>query len=223
MDVSLTLENSYSEDVCIMVDVLRASTTITVALEKFSEVIPVTELEEALNLASQKEVVVAGERGGATVKGFDTGNSPVEIQRFCGETLILTTSNGTRILGSMKGTPLIGSFINAESVALKALELAQDHIEVVMAGVNGRFAIEDFLGAGIIISHLQRSCTLDEMALASVLACQDIGKVEKSIYKSLSAANLCELGFKKDVEFCLQQDISELVPVYQDGIIRSQM
>ena len=78
-------------------------------------------------------------------------------------------------------------------------------------------------GAGIIISHLQRSCTLDEMALASVLACQDIGKVEKSIYKSLSAANLCELGFKKDVEFCLQQDISELVPVYQDGIIRSQM
>lgn len=63
MDVSLTLENSYSQDVCIMVDVLRASTTITVALEKFSEVIPVTELDEALNLASQKEVVVAGERG----------------------------------------------------------------------------------------------------------------------------------------------------------------
>ena len=84
MDVSLTLENSYSEDVCIMVDVLRASTTITVALEKFSEVIPVTELDEALNLASQKRLWWQ-EKGGATVKGFDTGNSPVEIQRFCGK------------------------------------------------------------------------------------------------------------------------------------------
>jgi 2-phosphosulfolactate phosphatase len=220
MHVSLTLENSYSEDVSVMVDVLRASTTITVALESFEEIIPVKKIDDALNLASQHQAVLAGERGGAKVKGFETGNSPLEIQRFNGKTLILTTSNGTRILSSMKGIPLIGSFINAKSVAKKALELAENHIEVVMAGVNGRFAIEDFLGAGIIISHLE-SCELDEMAIASVLACQDIKKTEKTVQESLSAANLRELGFEKDVEFCLKQDTSDLVPVYQQGIITS--
>jgi 2-phosphosulfolactate phosphatase len=222
MDVSLTLEKSYSEDVCIMVDVLRASTTITVALESFDEIIPVTKLDEALSLASQHKAVLAGEREGATMEGFDAGNSPFEIQKFSGKTLILTTSNGTRILESMKGIPLIGSFINAKSVAREALKLAQNQIEVVMAGVNGRFAIEDFLGAGAIISHLQSSCTVDEMALASVLASQDIKKTEKAVHESLSAANLRELGFEKDIEFCLQRDTSDLVPVYQKGTINSQ-
>lgn len=222
MYVSLTLENSYSEDVSIMVDVLRASTTITVALESFEEIIPVLEIDEALSLASHQEAILAGERGGATVKGFDTGNSPVEIKKFQGKTLILTTSNGTRILGSMKGIPMIGSFINAKSVARKALEQAHNHIEVVMAGVNGRFAIEDFLGAGAIISHLQSSCTLDEMALASVLASADIEKIEKTVHESLSAANLRQLGFEKDIKFCLKRDASDLVPVYQNGVIEAQ-
>jgi 2-phosphosulfolactate phosphatase len=222
MDVSLTLENSYSEDVCIMVDVLRASTTITVALENFAQIIPVTKIDEARILASQQKAVLAGERGGATVEGFETGNSPLEIRNFRGNTLILTTSNGTRILDNMKGIPLIGSFINAESVAMKALELAQNQVEVVMAGVNGRFAIEDFLGAGTIISHLPSSCTLDEMAVASVLASQDIEKTKKAIDESISAANLRYLGFEKDVEFCLQRDILDLVPIYHDGIIKAQ-
>ena len=82
---------------------------------------------------------------GATIEGFDTGNSPLEIQKFSGKTLIITTSNGTRILEEIKGRALIGSFINAQAVAQKASEIAGDHIEVVMAGVRGRFAIEDFL------------------------------------------------------------------------------
>lgn len=223
MDVSLTLEKSYSEDVGIMVDVLRASTTITVALESFDEIIPVTQLDDALKLASQREAVLAGERGGDTVEGFNTGNSPIEIQKFRGKSLILTTSNGTRILGSMNGIPLIGSFINAKAVATHAFNIAKDHIEVVMAGVNGRFAIEDFLGAGTIISNLQNSCTLDEMALASVLASQDMKKTENAVYESLSAANLRELGFEKDIQFCLQRDTSDTVPVYRNGIISSQM
>ncbi len=223
MDVSLTLEKSYSEDVSIMVDVLRASTTITVALESFDEIIPVTKLDDALNLASQCKAVLAGERGGQSVEGFNTGNSPIEIQKFSGKSLILTTSNGTRILGSMNGIPLIGSFINAKAVATNAIKLAKSHIEVVMAGVNGRFAIEDFLGAGTIISHLHSSCKLDEMALASVLASQDIKKTENAVHESLSAENLRELGFEKDIQFCLQRDTSDVVPVYQNGIISSQM
>ena len=152
MKVSLSLDKSYSKDVAIMVDVLRASTTITVAMENFGTIIPVKTIEEAENFAKKNDAVLAGERRGAAIKGFDTGNSPIEISKFAGDVLVITTSNGTRIMDGMQSKALIGSFVNAKSVAQTALNLAENHIEVVMAGVEGNFAIEDFLGAGEIIS-----------------------------------------------------------------------
>lgn len=219
MQVSLSLERSFSKDVAIMVDVLRASTTITVALEKIPYIIPTLEIEQALALVPEHQAFIAGERRGATIEGFDTGNSPIEIQKFNGKALIITTSNGTRILEGIRGRALIGSFINAQAVAQKASEIAVDHIEVVMAGVRGKFAIEDFLGAGEIISHLQ-DYQLDEMSLAAVMAIQNPGLVNKHVKNSRSALNLRKLGFGKDVDFCIQRDISQIVPQFKDGIIR---
>ena len=77
MRVSLSLERSFSHDVSIMVDVLRASTTITIALEKIPYIIPTVEIEEALTMTSKNKAFFAGERGGSTIEGFDTGNSPI--------------------------------------------------------------------------------------------------------------------------------------------------
>ncbi|NYB51441.1 MAG: 2-phosphosulfolactate phosphatase [Methanobacteriaceae archaeon] len=219
MQVSLSLERSFSQDVAIMVDVLRASTTITVALEKIPYIIPTLEIEEALAMVPDHQAFIAGERGGATIEGFDTGNSPVEIQKFSGKALIITTSNGTRILEGIQGLALIGSFINAKAVAQRACELADDHIEVVMAGVRGEFAIEDFLGAGEIISHL-KDYELDEMAQAALLAAQNPEFVDYYVKNSRSARNLKKLGFGDDVDFCLQRNISEIVPQFKEGIIK---
>ncbi|HMK54376.1 MAG TPA: 2-phosphosulfolactate phosphatase [Methanobacteriaceae archaeon] len=218
MRVSLTMERSYHNDVTIMVDVLRASTSITVALETFQKVIPTKTIEEAHNLAQKHEAILAGEREGKTLDNFDVGNSPVEIGKLKGETLVITTSNGTRILKNMGGHILIGSFINAREVAREALNLANNHIEVVMAGVNGRFAIEDFLGGGEIISHLQNE-KVDEMAQTAVLALENREKVEYAIKNSRSARNLQQLGFDPDIDFCMQRDLSSIVPVYKNGII----
>jgi 2-phosphosulfolactate phosphatase len=219
MQVSLSFERSFSKDVAIMVDVLRASTTITVALEKIPNIIPTLEIEEALAIAPEHQAFLAGERGGATIEGFDVGNSPLEIQNLRGETLIITTSNGTRILEGISGRALIGTFINAQAVAQKARKIAADHIEVVMAGVRGNFAIEDFLGAGEIISQLQDQ-ELDEMAQAAVMAIQNPQLVDQTVKKSRSARNLRKLGFGEDVDFCLQRDKSNLVPEFKDGLIR---
>ena len=202
-----------------MVDVLRASTTITVALEKIPNIIPTLEIEEALALAPEHQAFLAGERRGATIEGFDVGNSPLEIQNLQGETLIITTSNGTRILEGITGRALIGTFINAKAVARKAREIATDHIEVVMAGVRGDFAIEDFLGAGEIISHLQDQ-ELDEMAQASCLAIQNPERVDEAVRNSRSARNLRKLGFGEDIDFCLQRNKSQMVPEFKDGLIR---
>ena len=219
MQVSLSLERSFSRDVSIMVDVLRASTTITIALEKIPYIIPTLEIDEALTMTPKNEAFLAGERGGYTIEGFDTGNSPIEIQKFAGKPLIITTSNGTRILEGISGRALIGSFVNARAVAKKAVMTAVDEIEVVMAGVRGRFAIEDFLGAGEIISYLQKH-DLDEMAQSACLAIQNTELVDEHVKNSLSAKNLREIGFGADVEFCLQRNISNIVPQFKDGQIR---
>ena len=222
MKVSLNLENSHSNDVTIVVDALRASTTIITALENFQTIIPVKNIEDATKLASKYCSVLAGERGGAAVKGFDTGNSPVEIQNFSGEVLVLTTTNGTRILEGLKSKVLVGSFVNAKAVAEKAIDIAENHIEVIMAGVNGRFAIEDFLGAGEIISNLQDQ-ELDELALASVLASKNKKAVNEAVKNSKSAQGLYELGLGEDVDFCLKRNLYDTVPVYKNGKVRRNL
>ncbi len=219
MNVSLSLDKSYSDDVAIVVDVLRASTTMIVAMENFSSIIPVKSREEAENLAVKYDAVVAGERGGATIEGFDVGNSPIQISEFHGDILVITTSNGTRVIEGIKSKLLIGAFTNAKSVAKKAMEMAENHIEIVMAGVNGNFAIEDFLGAGEIIKNLKKH-DLDELALASCMAAADKNMVNYAVKNSLSARTLFELGFENDVDFCLKRNIYESVPVYANGSIK---
>jgi len=220
MKVSLSLDKSYSKDVAIMVDVLRASTTITVAMETFNTIIPVKTIEDAGNFAEKYGAVLAGERRGAPIKGFDTGNSPIEISNFGGDVLVITTSNGTRIMDSMQSKILVGSFVNAKSVAKTALNLAENHIEIVMAGVEGTFAIEDFLGAGEIISNLTNQ-KLDEMAIAAYMASRDRDMVQNVIKNSRSARRLGELGLGSDVDFCLKRNIYDTVPLYENGRIKS--
>lgn len=220
MKVSLSLEKSYSDDVSIMVDVLRASSTITIALDHFQQVIPVIDHENARALSKKLNAVLAGERRGATLNGFNAGNSPGEIQRFNGETLVLTTSNGTRIMEGMNSRVLIGCFNNAKAVARVAQKISLNHIELVMAGVEGRFAIEDFLGAGFIMKYLPDD-EMDEFARSAVLAVENPEKVDKSILNSRSGQRLKALGFEKDIEFCLKRNISKNVPVFHQNVITS--
>ena len=219
MQVTLSFEKSLSRDVAVMVDVLRASTTITVALDNFNQIIAVKDKGKAIELAGKHQAVLAGEREGAKIEGFDTGNSPVEIKNFSGKCLVLTTSNGTRILEGMNAKALIGSFINAKAVAKAASEIADNHIEIVMAGVRGQFAIEDFLGAGEIISNLT-DYKLDEMALSAYMASRDDEMVNKAVLNSSSALGLQKLGYNKDIIFSIKKDIYNVVPIYKEGIIK---
>lgn len=214
MRVSLSFEKPEGSGLCIMVDLLRASATITAALDSFREVIPVGDVEEAMEY-SRMGYLVAGERGGKTLPGF-LANSPLEVREHSGDALVLTTSNGTRILESVESQALVGCLNNLDAVASAAKKLS-DEVEVVMAGVNGRFAIEDFLCAGEIIRAIGGE--FEEYAEASVLAVQDRFMVDDAIRKSRSARRLRELGFAGDIEYCLRRNITENVPVYMDGRI----
>ena len=222
MKVTLSFEESASSDVSIMVDALRASSTITVALDKFKRVIPCFTIEEEKKKKETNGGVVAGERMGKQVTGFDLGNSPTAINELetCEDTLILTTSNGTRILENMHSQVLIGSLINAKAVAKESIGIAKEHIDVVMAGVKGNFAIEDYLASGEIlywISQCLDECEISEYAQTAILASRDYESLKDSFINSRTAKRLVELGYENDVEFCCLKNITENVAIYENN------
>ncbi|MCL2686981.1 MAG: 2-phosphosulfolactate phosphatase [Methanobrevibacter sp.] len=247
MNITLSLEKTISSDVSIMVDAFRASTSIIIAMNEFNEVIPAFSPEEAIEIAKKENGVLAGERMGATLEGFDIGNSPVAIKNYTSEKkkLVLTTSNGTRILKNMNSTVLIGAFINAKSVAKLAIEIAKkhdyNHIDVVMAGWKGSFAIEDFLASGEILYWIQNELSqsakfdnrdnntnkdynsenkISEYAQSAILANNDYEAVKKVIYKSRAGKGLKKLGFEKDIDFSIQKNISSNVAIYENGVLK---
>ena len=217
MKVTLSFEESSSSDVSIMVDALRASTTITMALNN-----PCFTPEEALDLKENVGGILAGERNGKQIEGFDIGNSPSAIKDFeaSEDTLILTTTNGTRILEKMNSKVLVGSMVNAESTGKKSIQLATDHIDVVMAGVKGKFAIEDYLAAGEIlywISENLEECELSEYAQTAILATRDYELVKEAFLNSRTAKRLTELGYREDIELSVMRNITDNVAIYQDN------
>ena len=225
MKITLSFEETISGDVSIMVDALRASTSITVALNNFKKVIPCFTPEEALELQEKIGGVVAGERNGKQLEGFDIGNTPVGILNYESDedTLILTTTNGTRILESMNAKVLVGSLVNAKSVAKASCRLANDHIDVVMAGVKGKFAIEDYLAAGEIlyqICEILDEYELSEYAKTAIMASRDYDALTEAFMNSRTAKRLIELDNLKDVEFSCQKNITENVAIFKNNELK---
>ena len=178
--------------------------------------------EEALDLKENVGGILAGERNGKQIEGFDIGNSPSAIKDFeaSEDTLILTTTNGTRILEKMNSKVLVGSMVNAESTGKKSIQLATDHIDVVMAGVKGKFAIEDYLAAGEIlywISENLEECELSEYAQTAILATRDYELVKEAFLNSRTAKRLTELGYREDIELSVMRNITDNVAIYQDN------
>ncbi|MBQ8018688.1 MAG: 2-phosphosulfolactate phosphatase [Methanobrevibacter sp.] len=222
MKVTLSFEESTSNDVSIMVDALRASTTITLALNNFKRVIPCFTPEEGFDLKNSIGGILAGERGGKMIEGFDIGNTPSGIKELktSKDTLILTTSNGTRILKNMNSKVLIGSMVNAKAVAQKCIQLADEHVDVVMAGVKGEFAIEDFLASGEILYWINENlneCELSEYAKSAILASRDYKSLKDAFINSRSAKRLIGLGYEDDVNQCCLKNISDNVAIYNNN------
>ena len=222
MKVTLSFEESTSSDVSVMVDALRASTTITLALNNFKRVIPGFTPEEALNLKEKEGGILAGERNGKQIEGFELGNSPNVIKDFktSEDTLIFTSTNGTRILENMNSKVLVGSLVNAKAVGLKSIRLASEHIDVVMAGVKGQFAIEDYLAAGEILYWINENldeCDLSDYAKEAIRKTRDYESLKNEFLNSRTAKRLIELGYRDDVELCCLKNISDNVAIYENN------
>ena len=199
----------------VVVDTFRASTTVAVLVSKGAGVVPVASIEKARSYAGAD--FRAGERGSAKVAGFDFGNSPTEIVAAeipPGSTVVLSTTNGTRVVEAGRGAPHIhtGAFVNASSLADElAAGSCGPSVVVVGCGWEGRRASEDEAAAGAILHRLrERGAQLDERARRVVEAY--LSRPLKLLRSNPAARRLERLGYGRDLDLCLAEDTVPVVP-----------
>ena len=223
----------------IVVDTLRASTTIITALENGARaVVPVSSIPEAFTEAGRRgagQVLLAGERGGVRIDRFDLGNSPSEFspRHVHGKTVIMATSNGTGAIRHCADarSVAIGSLLNARSVAENHVtsvgaepSQGQDRAIIVCAGTEGEVSQDDLIGAGSIVDQmlaLNAELDLDDAGLSALdLYLAHRKDVEGALARTAHGRRLLSLGFREDVTRAAQLHSSTIVPMLRDGEIR---
>jgi 2-phosphosulfolactate phosphatase len=221
---------SYHGAVVVVIDVLRATSTILAALENgAARVLPVESIETATRLVSlsdRGDKLLAGEQKGLPIEGFDLFNSPSELdsKKISGKTIILATSNGTPAIAaaaSKAGRLLICAINNVDSVA----EEISGHgdIVIICSGNHGRLAGEDLLCAGMLISAVtppSDPLLLDDSASLAVLLSRRYGDdIEGYLRSTDRGRQLIGLGYEKDLEYCSRRGSVSRVPELLQGLI----
>jgi len=216
-----------SNSIIVIIDVLRATSTIATALYNGAKcVIPVDSVSRCIELGKQIDGITAGERDGKIAEGLEHGNSPFEYPRefIEGKTLVLTTTNGTRLLNMAleKGAKEIitGSFPNLSVVCDHLIEMKKNVI-LGCAAWKDRVNMEDALFAGAVISKLRKQFDINCDSSHMSEAMFEKGKKDLfSFLKSNKASHyhrLMKFGFEKDIRYCLTPDGANVLPVYNDG------
>lgn len=217
----------------VVIDVVRASTTIVTALAHGARgVVPVATPEEAIVRARawrDGTVLLGGERGGAPPPGFECGNSPAEFTspRVRGRTLIFTTTNGTRALLAVEGAKqvVVGGFVNAAAV-VRWLERQSGDALFVCAGELGRFCLEDATCAGLLVSRLRgqgpAAALSDAARAAAYLYAYYAADLDGMLGEATWAQALVAQGRGSDLPLCVRLDAFDVVPVARDGILVSE-
>lgn len=227
---SISGQADLHDRVVLVIDVLRASTSIAAALSNGARaVIPFAGVDEAITRArslDRSEVLTAGERKMLPVPGFDLGNSPRAFTPdvVTGKTIVMTTSNGTAALAATTGAAevMVGAFVNFSAVLakLRAAARAARSVTIVCAGSAGRFALEDAICAGRFVRGIaRRGIAADLGDAAQVAAMIDRrmgGDLSAVLRESEHGRALVEAGFAADVDDCAQVDTWPVVPVYRD-------
>jgi 2-phosphosulfolactate phosphatase len=219
--------------VAVVIDVLRATTTIIHALAAgCTAVRPCAEVEEARELAGGMRVgrvLLGGERGGVPLPGFDVGNSPREYTpKLCrGSTLVLTTSNGTRALlrAAEAERTLLAGFVNYSAVCEQLRQDARP-LHILCAGTEGEVSLEDTLLAGALIDFLCETVEvrLNDGARLAWDCFENHGRVLLGALEvGHGGAKLKHLGYDDDIRAAAQVDQFVLVPELRRDPLRVEV
>lgn len=223
-------DDAPSGAIAVVLDVLRASTTIVTALAHGARgVLPVATVADAERhaVAMGDRAILGGERGGVRITGFDLGNSPAEYtpQRVAGKTVIITTTNGTAAVAASRAARvlLVGAIVNRAAVAAAIRRIGGDDsaVHLVCAGTDGEVSAEDVLAAGAILDAaraVERGDCLDEAARAAIALYRSVGHgdVREALVAAFGAAaggrNLLALGLGSDLPLAAAIDSLSVVP-----------
>jgi 2-phosphosulfolactate phosphatase len=219
----------------VIIDVLRASTTVIKALEQGArEIIPVANIESAVKISGSLfgEVTIrGGERNGKIIEGFNLGNSPLEYLEAAvkGKSIIYCTTNGSVAMSKSRYARnlIVASFVNLSAVVQSMEELNSDFL-ILCAGhatTNGNFSLEDAVCAGMIITRLKKSETLLLELTDGAQAAQALYKTfGRSILKMMKSTDhgkyLNEIGFANDLIICSGVDTIPVVPLLSGTAIK---
>jgi len=208
----------------VVIDIFRATTSICYGIENGAKaIIPVSKVEEC---SAYREIsgdyLLAAERDGEVVAGFDFGNSPFSYTRenVGGKTVVLTTTNGTHALHLSRNAKriVIGSFLNLTALC-KWLKSQHENILLVCSGWKNNFNLEDTLFAGAVVEQLKATnFVADDPAIAA----NDLYHIAKDdlngyLKKTSHSERLKALGIEEDIIFCLKVDLTTAIPVLEGG------
>jgi 2-phosphosulfolactate phosphatase len=211
LHVAFTPDEAAESPVAVVVDLMRATSTIVQALASgYRRVLCSGEIADAVALRDSlgEPAVLGGERKAVRIDGFDAGASPREFLEPQGETVILSTTNGTRAIltaAARCGETLVGSLLNLDAVALAVRERGED-LTVVCAGFEGRFAIDDAYCAGRIVALLDGERT-DAATAAEVIA-----RAYPKAIDGINARTYGPPGLEDDIAWCSQVSVLDVVP-----------
>jgi len=224
-------ELHFTGKTTVVIDVLRATTTITTALHNGArEVVPVNSIEFAMKVSGNSfggQTLLGGERNTKKIEGFTLGNSPLEYTREAieGKSLILFTTNGTKATVKAKFSEnlfLVG-FNNLEAVAKHLAELKND-VEILCAGSNGMFCLEDTVCAGKLIENIEEfsgKMDLSDSAKACVTLANSSGDDLLNVLRECEHGKLLiENGFEEDLEYIAELNSINAVPFFDSGVVK---
>jgi 2-phosphosulfolactate phosphatase len=234
-NVLLTTSNlddlSFSGKTTVIIDVLRATSTIVNALNNGAkEIIPVASVEFAVKVSGGMFgglTLLGGERNTKKIEGFALGNSPLEYSAKLvkGKSIILYTTNGTKAVVKAKFSKnlYICSFLNLSAVAEYISKLDTD-FEILCAGRNNSFSLEDTVCAGKLISEILKvkpELNLSDTAKASIALNKTFGKnLNKMLAETEHGKLLLENGFEDDIKFCSKLNTTNAIPYFAGNVVK---
>jgi 2-phosphosulfolactate phosphatase len=227
-----TDELSLRDKTVVVIDVLRASTTLATGLQSGAkEIIPVTSVERAVKISGSlfgDVILLAGERNGKMIEGFNLGNSPSDFseEKVKGKTIIFSSTNGSRAIEKARYARdlIIGGFVNMSTVVSFLMGKKSD-FTVLCAGNEGMFSLEDAVCAGMIFSKLTEEHSLvlklSDAALAATMLYKSYSRnLLKMIKNSEHGQYLTEIGFGDDLPTCASVDTIPVLPQLVGNVIK---
>lgn len=231
-------ERNLSDTVCVVFDILRATSSMMTALSNGAEaIVPVAEISDAIALREKNpEALLAGERDGLRIRAaqtgsidFDLGNSPREFtpENVLGKTIVMTTTNGTRALQACSGAKhiFIGSFLSLRPLANWIIEQQPPNLILVCSGTYEEAALEDTLAAGALCEKIWVHYAGGNVSDSAEIARRIFPLMQMDLVGAMNHSRngrrlLANAALRNDVWFCVQRETLNFIAECKDGVVR---